>query len=210
MKKRRLLLRLASVLLACVITGGIVAVYAASKAGTESDPLVTLSYIEKVFQPQILNAVDAAAEEAMEVSEQQLTPLIDAYLASVDEKIAELTKSAGGIANDPAFVQMVQDAVNKKLSEIQVVQPSQDAIYKLVSVPQGKTLKAGIGCEVILRSGAATVTAAGFSNLSKAGAALAANTAVPANNSLIAVTEGASLKATQAVTVLVRGPYTIQ
>jgi hypothetical protein len=210
MKKRRFILRLASFALACIMTGGLIAVYATSKAGTAEDPLVTLSYIEKVFQPQILNAVDQAAAEAKQVSEQQIRPLIDAYLDSIDQKIAELTKSAGTIAQNPFFVQMVQEAVEEKLSEIEVIQPSQDALYKSVSLPQGKTLKAGIGCEVILRTGAATVSAAGFTNLSKSGTALAVNAAVPQNNSLIAVTAGASFRATQAATVLVRGPYTIQ
>jgi hypothetical protein len=159
MKKRRFILRLASFALACIMTGGLIAVYATSKAGTAEDPLVTLSYIEKVFQPQILNAVDQAAAEAKQVSEQQIRPLIDAYLDSIDQKIAELTKSAGTIAQNPFFVQMVQEAVEEKLSEIEVIQPSQDALYKSVSLPQGKTLKAGIGCEVILRTGAATVSA---------------------------------------------------
>lgn len=64
MKNNRLVLILAFVLVAVVFAG--VGAYAASTLGTQSDPLVTLSYVNERLYPQLVEKISEEADRAAE------------------------------------------------------------------------------------------------------------------------------------------------
>lgn len=62
MKSKRMVLILAFVLVAVVFAG--VGAYAASTLGTQSDPLVTLSYVNERLYPQLVDKISEEADRA--------------------------------------------------------------------------------------------------------------------------------------------------
>lgn len=149
-----------------------VSVYALAAAGSEGDPLITLSYLTQQFTPSVLSQVDGQIEQAKA-----------GLAAQLDEKIQN---SGGG------------GAVS--------------AGYTVVSMSQGQRLVGTAGCEILLRSGSASCTAAanpGLIDLT-GGAELDAGLPVTANHLYMATDGSGGIVAGSDVTVLVRGSYTVQ
>ncbi len=71
MKNNRLVLILAFVLVAVVFAG--VGAYAASTLGTQSDPLVTLSYVNERLYPQLVDKISEEADRAAEEVRQSVS-----------------------------------------------------------------------------------------------------------------------------------------
>ena len=101
------------------------AAYAAA-AGSENDPLITLSYLKNIFTPQVQDMVDQAVETGTAQNKADL----DAAIQTWDAEIG----------------QAVQDALNSQVKE-------EPASFVSVSMANGKALSIEAGCEVILRSG---------------------------------------------------------
>ena len=96
-----------------------------------------------------------------------------------------------------------------KLLESKISSSSSGLDFVSVSVGQGKTLKASAGGELILRTGTATSSgASGLSDVTE-GKLLTAGNGLSANHLYMAIADGDGLSASSAVTVLVRGSYTI-
>ena len=76
MMKNKKLVKIISIALAVVVITG-AGVYAATTLGTQSDPLITLSYITDTLQPALLSAVgseiDAAASQLEDAFNKALT-----------------------------------------------------------------------------------------------------------------------------------------
>ena len=92
------------------------------------------------------------------------------------------------------------------------VQPSGGASYQVVNLSAGQTITGGAACEFLLRSGTATCvsdTSPGLVDMT-AGTTLAGGGALTANHLYLATIEGRGVKASTAVTLLVRGTYSIQ
>lgn len=100
--------------------------YAAATAGSENDPLITLSYLKNIFTPQVQTMVDQAVETGTAQNKADL----DAAIQSWDAEIG----------------QAVQDALNSQVKE-------EPASFAPVSMADGKTISVEAGCEIILRSG---------------------------------------------------------
>ena len=148
---------------ALVLALGAVGVLASGVYGTQSDPLVTVSYLNDVFTPALRTELENQANAITEQFEGELS--------------AQLSASTGG--------------------------------YALVTLQPGQTLQAQPGCEVLLRAGTLTVSAAGLSDCT-AGTAAAAGAALTTNHlylagSAVTLTAGAA-----AVTVMARGIYTVR
>lgn len=79
--------------------------------------------------------------------------------------------------------------------------------YQTVTLAAGQTLRGGAGTEVLLRSGSATASSA-LSD-STAGSTLAAGGSLTANHLYFVQADGAALRAVNAVTLMVRGGYSI-
>lgn len=89
---------------------------------------------------------------------------------------------------------------------------SGSASYVVVTLSSGQKLNLGVGCEVMLRVGSATVSAADSPALidSTTGESVGSGTALTANHLYMATIEGRTLTASAGtVKLLVRGEYTI-
>lgn len=81
--------------------------------------------------------------------------------------------------------------------------------FTAVSLTIGQTLKGGVGCEIILRSGTAVSSGtAGLSDVTD-GKLISIGTALTSNHLCMVSTQGDGIKASSSVTLLVRGTYTL-
>ena len=101
----------------------------------------------------------------------------------------------------------IQNAVSAAQDEIRQDLSEQGGGFRAVRLNDGQTLRCGIGAEILLTDGSA-VTAGAFTDTT-AGETLAPESAVPANHLLLASEDGAALKASGDVTLMVRGDCTL-
>jgi len=80
--------------------------------------------------------------------------------------------------------------------------------YTLVSLGSGETLTGAVGCEILLRSGAASAVNA-LADTS-AGTTAASGAAIAANHLYMVTAAGAGIKASGATQVLVRGEFSVK
>lgn len=135
--------------------------YAATNYGTQSDPLVTVSYLTDTLEPSIQSDFDGQLAAAMEQLE-----------AAFEEDLANATGT-----------------------------------FEVVSLTSGQTLSGGAGCEILFRSGSAT--AVGSLLDVSAGSSVSSGASLSANHLYMASASGNGVTAGGAVTLLVRGVYTI-
>lgn len=120
--KRKWKIGIAALCGAVVLTAG----FAAAAAGSQDDPLITLSYLKNVFTGQVQTMVD----EAVSAGQAQNKSAMDAAIQEWDAEIG----------------QAVQDALNAQVKE-------EPASFEAASMADGKTITVVAGCEVIVRSG---------------------------------------------------------
>lgn len=78
-----------AVAMACAAVLVVTVAYAAT-AGGQEDPLITLSYLEQVFQPQVEDTVEQAVTAQRQQLQQRLEQAISGWNAQVQEAIAGL------------------------------------------------------------------------------------------------------------------------
>ena len=109
------------------------------------------------------------------------------------------------------YVQEVEDALSS--SGGTAAQPgSGSASYEVVTLSAGQTIVGSAACEFLLRSGTALCvsdTSPGLVDMT-AGTTLAGGGTLTANHLYLATIEGRGVTAATAVTIMVRGDYTIQ
>ena len=183
MKKNHWLIRLAGLLLLSY-TLLVVSVMAAGTVGSESDPLVTLSYLNDTFKADLLKALD----EKIAARDKELSDKLSAQVKADTEKLAQTTGvsvGAGGAASDT---------------------------FSVVTLSKGQTLTGEIGCEVMLRVGTATCVAGsspGLIDETTAGT-LNSGKALAQNHLYMMTIADRGVKASaDTVRLLVRGGYTI-
>lgn len=148
----------------CVVALGTVAYAAtAGSAGTETDPLVTLSYLTQVFAPEVEDLVEQTVDQQREQYEYDLNSAVDEWDSKVQDAIDEAGVSGSG-----------------------------SSTYKTVTLSDGATLIAGEGCEVIVCSGAAAWTPGGEAGIvnSTSGAVLSGKQTLKNNNLYLLVGSG--------------------
>ena len=172
----------------CLVTLSLVGVtFAAGGQGSQSDPLVTLSYLTQQTTPAILSQVDSMVDEREAELRQQLSAVVDRYVREVEDALA----SSGGTTTRPG---------------------TGGASYEVVNLSAGQTIVGSAACEFLLRSGTAVCvsdTSPGLVDMT-AGTTLAGGAALTANHLYLATIEGRGVTASTAVTIMVRGDYTIQ
>ena len=160
--------------IACVVLAvlllGVTAAYAATAiaAGSQGDPLVTLSYLENIFRPQ----VERMAQDAVTGYEDELTDALN-------------------------------DAIDQRAGT---------AAFQVVTLSRGQTLTGRVGCEIMLRVGAAAV-ASGSPGLidTTDGSTLDGGGELAANHLYMVTIDTRSVTATAGtVRLLVRGAYTVE
>ena len=158
---------------------------AAAEPGSQSDPLVTLSYLNDTYLAQVLDKVDAKIAQREAELQSRLAAVVDGYVKEVEDKLR-----TGGSSTAPAAA---------------------GAAYQVVTLSAGQTITGGAACEFLLRSGTAVCVSSSAPGLvDMTGAATLANGgALAANHLYLATVEGRGVKASTAVTLMVRGSYTI-
>lgn len=175
MKKpdKRWTIRLGALALSAVLLGTGAALAA---GGDQSDPLVTLSYLNQTALPQIIKQVEDKTAAKQKELEQNLTDQINQYKQQAGQG------TSGGSAS-----------------------------YTLVSMTKGQVMSLGVGCELLLRVGSATVkanTSPALIDLSSGGT-VGSGTSLTKNHLYMATIADRTLTATSDAKLLVRGSYSI-
>lgn len=160
-------------------------VAATGGAGTSSDPLVTLSYLNEKFLPQVLAETDKKTAERDKTLSDKLAAQIKSDTAEFERKYGASTGTAGG---------------GTALS------------FEVVTLDKGKTLTCDTGCEVMLRIGSASCVASSNPGLvdETGGTTIANGGALQKNHLYMATIAGSGVKAgADGTKLLVRGGYTL-
>ncbi len=187
MKKNHWGVRLAALMLVSYALLLVSVAAAAGGPGSEDDPLVTLSYLNDTFLPQLLGKVD----EKLETRDKELSDKLNAQAQKDAEALAEqygaTPPSTGGAEKPESFT--------------------------VVTMASGETLLGDIGCEVMLRVGTANCVAPSAPGLidETDGTTLGGGKELVKNHLYMMTIDERGVKATAATTkLLVRGGYTIQ
>ena len=170
-------------LLSCLLLT--LSVIASGGAGTSSDPLVTLSYLNEKFLPQVLGEVDKKTASREKELSDKLAGQIKADAAEFERKYGASTGTAGG---------------GTALS------------FEVVTLDKGKTLTCDTGCEIMLRIGSASCTASSNPGLvdETGGTTITNGAALQKNHLYMATIAGSGVKAgANGTKLLVRGGYTL-
>ena len=161
-------------------------VAATGGAGTSSDPLVTLSYLNEKFLPQILSEVDKKAAAREQELSRKLTEQVRSETKAFEQKYGGTSGStSGGTA----------------------------ASFTLVTLNKWQILYMGVGCEAMLRTGSGVCVASGNPGLvdETSGTALAGGEALAKNHLYMATVDNRGVQAgANGTKLLVRGGYSVQ
>lgn len=176
----------------------------AAEYGSQSDPLVTLSYIEEVLLPQAKEDVDEQIADALEDYEDDLSDQTKDIEKYIDKKLRSF--AAGDV--DDALVEEIASAIMEQMGDTAPV----NAPWAVVEVPAGYTLVCEVGVQVILRAGqAGCMTADGSGIIDLSNGETLGNGGEMAANHLYAIDgQGKNIVTSQGCTVLISGGYTIQ
>ncbi len=162
-------------------------VAATGGAGSKDDPLVTLSYLNLGFLPEVLAQVDARVVERNESLGAQLAEQIAAEKAALDQKYAASSAEGDSAGTVDGFV--------------------------VVTMSNGQVLYGEIGCEVMLRVGTAVCVSPSTPGLidSTDATTLDSGKQLVKNHLYMMTIDERGVKATaDTVKVLVRGTYEVK
>ena len=186
MKKRNTAFARLVGLLLVSVTVLTLTVAATGGAGTSSDPLVTLSYLNEKFLPQILSEVDKKTASREQTLSSKLTEQVKSETQTFEQKYgASSGNTSGGTAMS----------------------------FTVITLNQGQILYMGVGCEAMLRTGSGVCVAASTPGLidETSGAALAGGLALQQNHLYMATVDSRGVQAgANSTKLLVRGNYSVQ
>lgn len=183
----------------------------AADSGSREDPVVTLSYINDVIGPQTIQEIDAIFEEKKGTLDEELDKRLNDLSGEMDRMAAQYRNTLAGAIVSDAVVDQIAQKVVESMGGSGGGSASSTASWSVVQIEAGKTLTGSVGCEVILRIGAATCVASGtpgIINLSD-GTDLANGGELKTNNLYIVTVNGRGVASSGGCTVLVSGSYTI-
>ena len=186
MKKTGVLMRLFTLALAAfaVLTASVTA----ATVGSSDDPLVTLSYLNEKFLPQVMASVDEKIATRNESVSKELS-------AQIKSDTAAFEKKYGAVASGEGASSGTVDS------------------FTVVTMANGQTLYGDIGCEVMLRVGGAECVAGSSPGLvdETGGAVIVGGNALEKNHLyMMTVTERGVRATADSTKVLVRGTYSVQ
>ena len=165
-----------------------ISVAAAGTAGSSSDPLVTLSYLNEKFLPELMTRVDEKLAARTDTATKELRAQVDADIKRLEEKYGSQTSGEGASSGTAdSFV--------------------------VVTMTNGQVLYGAIGCEVMLRVGTASVVSPSSPGLidSTGGTTLDNGAGLTKNHLYMMTISDRGVKATAATTkLLVRGTYEVK
>lgn len=185
MKKNNWVFRLFALMMVGVAACSLTAL-AVPSSGSESDPLISLSYLYDVFLPGMMDSVGNRIDARDELLRAELNEKVSADIAALEEKYGAAASAGASAGTVDEFV--------------------------VVTLTNGQTLGGGIGCEVMLRVGSAVCTAPGSPGLidETDASTLESGRALVKNHLYMMTIENRGVKATAETTkLLVRGTYSI-
>lgn len=190
-------------LVAVLMVAGLVAI--AAEYGSQSDPLVTLSYIEKVLLPNAQEDVEKSVSNAMEDFEDALSDSNKSIQSYIDKKLRSF---ASGDVDDELIDAIAASVVEQMGGSVTAGEVS----WSVVQVPAGSTVVCEVGVQAVLRVGQAVCVAAGSPGLIDLsnGETLANGGALAANHLYTASVQGRGIYTAQGCTLLIAGSYNIQ
>lgn len=203
--KNKAVLTLTALFMVCLFVVGGVSIMA--EYGDSNDPIVTKSYIDSVFTPEINSKIDSQIAKSRQSVESYINDKLAQHVSAVDLKIAQIKN--GGITIDSAAVNAIADEVVKQIQKDGLYQSSS---WKVVTLEKGKTLVGSVGTELVLRIGSANCYSSGnigLINLSS-GAELQPNKPLLINSLYLVSIAERGVKAVEKATLLVSGEYTIK
>ena len=213
MNRKKWTITLSAILLVLLSVAGYFAI--AAEYGTQEDPLVTLSYVNNVLSPQIMQKLnDELSKKATEVSA-EIDTKVKAASAEIDKKIAEYQAAAASGTLSEEMINSIADAVIAKMqAEKDDEETAKPPVWELVTLKKGQQINFRLGCEFVLRVGEATCVSSGTTgpiSLSDATVIGPGKKYSPNHLYLVTIDTGRGLKAdTDTVKVLVCGDYTIE
>ena len=162
-----------------------ISVAAAGTAGSSSDPLVTLSYLNEKFLPELMTRVDEKLAARTDTASKELRAQVDADIKRLEEKYGSQTGASVGTVDS----------------------------FAVVTMTNGQVLYGAIGCEVMLRVGTASVVSPSSPGLidSTGGTTLDNGAGLTKNHLYMMTISDRGVKATAATTkLLVRGTYEVK
>ena len=206
MAEKKWVIGLTGFLLVALLFAGYMAI--AAESGSRDDPLVTASYITEELMPNLTKKIDEAIAAKTKEYSDSLDKQYDLLLADLEETMKTFSIS-GDSLKDPAFIDAVANAVVAKQGGGSGGGTTDT--MKKVEVPAGKTVTLALGSEALLRLGSAKCVAANSPGLidMTTGNDLSNGSALVANHLYLCTIKDHGFKADNAVTVFIRGGYTI-
>ena len=170
----------------------------AAEYGSQSDPLITLSYIEEVLLPDTKEEVDEQIQEALKDYEDLLGDQTKDVEKYIDKKLRSF---AAGDVDDALIAEIATAIVQQMDASIPANAP-----WAVVDVPAGYTVACEAGVQVILRSGQASCDGT-LVDLSDGETLTSGN--LTANHLYTADAQGRTLTS-QGCTLLIAGSYTVR
>lgn len=199
MSQKKWMLSVASTLLVILLFAGFMAI--AAELGSQQDPLVAVSYINEELTPKMLESIDNAISAKAASYADDLEKKMDSFRKEISG-----ASSGGSATLSKEFIEEVAAEVSKQVS-------GGGGGMQMVSIPAGKTMTIYRNTEVLLRLGTATLVAAdnpGLIDMTDA-SELAGNKQLAKNHLYLVTMETVrGIKATDKVTVFVRGKYDIK
>ncbi len=198
MKQKKNSVKFAIIGLVVLLLAGVAAI--AAEYGTQNDPLVSKSYIDSVFAPQLLSQVDSLVQQKLGNASGEIQAAQDI----IDQKMSEFESRQLSVGVDQVFMDNVANRVIQSVQDQSVNQST----FRAVTVPAGKQLILSVGSELVLQAGSGKCLSSLLDTTT--GAVLSAGGSVTAFHLYLASAQGSGVKASAQVTALVRGAYQIQ
>lgn len=163
--------------------------------GSQSDPLITLSYVNDVLLPASRQEIDQKAAALQSEYETLLNNQSAALERSVDQKLRSLDPAA-----DSALIQAIAQAAVEQMG-------GSSAQWTTLTLSAGQKLTLETGGQLVLRSGSGTCVSS-LMDLSDA-TSLASGKALAVNHLYAAGVSGCGLTAGGSCTVLFSGKYSL-
>ena len=160
----------------------------AAAVGSPDDPLVTLSYLNEKFLPQVMESVDKKIAARNETVSKELSAQVKSDAAAFEKKYGSAVSGEGASSG------------------------AADS-FTVVTLSKGQTLYGDIGCEVMLRVGGAQCVANSSPGLvnETSGTVIVGGNALEKNNLyMMTVTERGVTATAEGTKLLVRGTYSVQ
>lgn len=206
MKKKRLALLISAAVLILGISGGLFAL--AGDEGTQTDPLITKSYLEQVFQPEVEALIDEAVVSAATAESEKLDELVAGYREEITALVEKFNTETGSALEDAAYVALLEEAISERLMTVTVSVPTEAAAFRTVTLTAGQTLSCEEGAEFFLRSGSGKCLSSLLDVPS--GSLVPDGTALGQNVLYVAPEKNCGLTADSDVSVFIRGACTVE